>query len=186
MPALVAPHPRYQRSFLEAVEEFLGAGDDERFTGLTTLPPVDGFAGEHFTAGELARPHRFEELARRLAAVADPATVLPDGVVHMTTLWWVEEDAYLGRLSIRHELTPWLRDFGGHIGYAVRPTARRLGHAGAMLVASLPVARGLGIDPALLTCDDTNTASRRVIEAAGGALEDQRGDKLRYWVPTHA
>jgi len=53
-----------------------------------------------------------------------------------------------------------------------------------MLRACLPVASGLGIDPALVTCDDTNEASRRVIEAAGGVFEDQRGEKLRYWVPT--
>jgi hypothetical protein len=45
-------------------------------------------------------------------------------------------------------------------------------------------ARDLGIDPALLTCDDTNTGSRRVIESNGGVFEDKRRDKLRFWVPT--
>ena len=53
-----------------------------------------------------------------------------------------------------------------------------------MLAAALPVAHGLGIDPALVTCDDTNLASRKVIEANGGVYESQRGQKLRYWVPT--
>ena len=43
---------------------------------------------------------------------------------------------------------------------------------------------GLGIDPALVTCDEDNTGSIRVIEAAGGVLEDVRGVKRRYWVPT--
>lgn len=74
--------------------------------------------------------------------------------------------------------------FGGHIGYVVRPSARRQGRAGARLGAALPIARDLGIDPALLTCDDTNAASRRVIESNGGVLEDQREDKLRFWLPT--
>jgi hypothetical protein len=50
--------------------------------------------------------------------------------------------------------------------------------------AELHRARALGVDPALVTCDDTNLASRTVIEAAGGVLEDLRGVKLRYWVPT--
>jgi Predicted acetyltransferase len=50
--------------------------------------------------------------------------------------------------------------------------------------AARPFARDLGIDPALLTCDDTNVASRRVIESNGGVFEDQREDKLRFWVPT--
>ena len=54
-----------------------------------------------------------------------------------------------------------------------------------MLAQSLPVTAGLGIDPALVTCDTDNVASRKVIEAAGGELEDERHGKLRFWVPTH-
>ena len=42
----------------------------------------------------------------------------------------------------------------------------------------------VGIDPALITCDDDNVASRRVIEANGGVYEDQGGVKLRFWMPT--
>lgn len=108
----------------------------------------------------------------------------PDGHVPSTTLWWVEGDDYLGRIAIRHRLTPGLRDFGGHIGYDVPRSARRSGHATAMLRAALPVARGLRIDSALVTCDADNVASRKVIEANGGVFEDQRGDKLRFWLPT--
>jgi predicted acetyltransferase len=36
----------------------------------------------------------------------------------------------------------------------------------------------------LLTCDVTNIASRKVVEANGGIFDDQRGEKLRFWVPT--
>jgi len=53
-----------------------------------------------------------------------------------------------------------------------------------MLAESLPFAASLGIDPALVTCDTDNEGSRRVIEACGGKLEDERHGKLRYWVPT--
>ena len=53
-----------------------------------------------------------------------------------------------------------------------------------MLRAVLPHAHALGIESALLTCDEDNVASAKVIEAAGGVLEDRRGIKLRYWVPT--
>ena len=53
-----------------------------------------------------------------------------------------------------------------------------------MLRQALPWAHSLGIDPALVTCDDDNLGSIRVIESAGGALEDVRRDKRRYWVPT--
>ncbi|MFF1718675.1 GNAT family N-acetyltransferase [Streptomyces sviceus] len=102
----------------------------------------------------------------------------------MTNLWYVEDDTFLGRLSIRHRLTPHLLELGGHIGYVVRPGARRQGHATAMLAAALLVCRQLGVDRALVTCDATNTASRKVIEANGGEFEDRRGVKLRYWIRT--
>jgi predicted acetyltransferase len=61
--------------------------------------------------------------------------------VPCTTLWWVDGPAHLGRIAIRHRLTPWLREVAGHIGYDVRPSARRRGHATAMLAAALPVPR---------------------------------------------
>jgi predicted acetyltransferase len=77
-----------------------------------------------------------------------------------------------------------LREIGGHIGYDIRPSARQCGHATAMLGAALPVARSLGITRALLTSDEDNIASRKVIEANGGMLEDKRNGKIRYWVPT--
>jgi predicted acetyltransferase len=97
-------------------------------------------------------------------------------------LWWVDDEEYLGRLTIRHRLTSQLRNVGGHIGYGVRPSARRRGHATAMLAAALPVARGLGIDRVLVTCDHDNIASRKVIEANGGVLQEPRGVILRYWI----
>ncbi len=184
MAGLVVPDPRYQRSFLAAVEEVCGAHEDERYAGLTVIGQIGDFPGESFTAEELKDADTFSAYTRRLRTLADHSAWLPDGIVPATYLWWVDGEEYLGRLSIRHSLTPWLRDFGGHIGYVVRPSARGRGHAQAMLAASLPVAHDLGIDLALLTCDDTNPASRRVIEAAGGVFEDQREDKLRYWIRT--
>lgn len=184
MPQFATPQRRYHRSFLAAVDELLATGDDERSAGLTTIIPIGDFPGEYFSREELSDPDRFSAYTTRLETLGDRSTPLPAGIVPATQLWWVDRDEYLGRLSIRHSLTPWLLEFGGHIGYAVRPAARRCGHATAMLAAALPITKRLGIDPALLTCDDSNVASRRVIEANGGVLEDQRGVKLRYWVQT--
>jgi predicted acetyltransferase len=65
---------------------------------------------------------------------------------------------------------------------AAQPVA--ISHATAMLRSALPLALRLGIESALITCDVTNLASRKVIEANGGVLEDQRGQQLRFWVPT--
>ena len=107
-----------------------------------------------------------------------------DGYVPQTVLWWVAGDEYLGRLSIRHRLTPHLLYHGGNIGFEVRPSARRRGHATAMLAAALPLAAALGIDPARVDCEADNVASRRVIEANGGVLDEERDGSLFFWVPT--
>jgi len=148
------------------------------WTGLTV------FGEETHTVEELADPAAFATFTKRLHDLALPETPRPEGKVPETTLWWVDGYEYLGRLSIRHELSDWLREFGGHIGYVVRPSSRRHDYAGAMLAASLPIACDLGIDPALLTCDAVNAGSRQVIESNGGVFEDQRKDMLRFWVPT--
>ena len=184
MPELVRPDVRYHKSFVESVDEITAAGEPDSNAGLWLIPGILGVEEETVTRDDLLPPDGFAFFVDRLLSLADPDTPLPHGIVHSTHLWWVEGDEYLGRLSIRHHLTPWLRDFGGHIGYVVRPSARRQGHARAMLAASLPWAHRLGIEHALVTCDDTNEPSRKVIEACGGVFDDQREQKLRYWVRT--
>jgi predicted acetyltransferase len=109
----------------------------------------------------------------------------PVGHVPSTHLWWVDGDDFLGRLHIRHRLTPFLREEGGHIGYHIVPPARRHGHATAMLHAALPVAAQLGLECVLITCDVENVGSRKVIEGNGGLYQDRRAGRLRYWVPTN-
>lgn len=88
----------------------------------------------------------------------------------------------IGRTSIRHRLDEQLAVEGGHIGYCVLPAHRRRGHATEILRQSLTVARLHGVTKALLTCDETNLASRKVIEHCGGALESTDGRTRRYWI----
>lgn len=126
----------------------------------------------------------FTTYVKRVLSEQDEAAGRADWFVPMTTLWWAESDQMLGRLATRRRLTPALEKAGGHIGYDVRPSARRQGHATAMLAAALPIARSLGVTQALLTVDETNSASRRVIETNGGRFIDTVGEKRRYWVPT--
>lgn len=150
-----------------------------------------GSADDHSVIGRYARvvAHELhdEAFARFVEAVRAERleqTPRPDGYVPDTELWWVEGDEFLGRIGIRHRLTPMLLEMGGHIGYDVRPSARRRGHATEMLRQALTVAHELGIDPALITCDVDNVGSRTVIERNGGVLEDERNGKLRFWAPT--
>jgi predicted acetyltransferase len=178
MPELIPPSPRVHRSFLTAMAEVQAEGQSRSDDDSNTRQAIRKYASRW------ADPAEFARYLRELADEARDQSPRLDGRVPQTTLWWVSGEEYLGRISIRHQLTAHLREIGGHIGYDIRPSARHRGHATAMLAAALPVARSLGIDPALLTCDADNVASRKVIEANGGMLEDNRHGKLRYWVPT--
>ncbi|MDZ5662450.1 GNAT family N-acetyltransferase [Nocardioides sp. S-58] len=174
MPELVLPTTAVRESFLEAMDEFVAEGVERSQTA--------AWIDTH--APRWSQPDAFETFVRAVRADAEEDSPRPEWHVPCTTLWWIDGDSYLGRLAIRHRLNDFLLDVGGHIGYDVRPSRRREGHATAMLRAALPWARRLGIDPALVTCDVDNHGSVRVIEAAGGELEDVRGVKRRYWVPT--
>lgn len=166
MPELVRPDVRFHASFLAALAEEPGT--------------AYLFTGEEQT---LVDPQVFAGYVRQLLDDEREGAVRPAGFVPGTTLWWADGDEYLGRVAIRHRLTAHLRNVGGHIGYWIRPSARRKGHATRAFEAALGVAGRLGIDPVLLTCDEDNLASRSIIERAGGRFERQNGPKRLYWVP---
>jgi len=127
--------------------------------------------------------------------LAPPTTItLPDGsqgaAAPYTVLWYAEGDEFLGSLHIRHHLNENLEKVGGHVGYAVRPSARGQGHASAILAAGLDHIRAhLPLERVLLTVNAQNPASIRVIEKNGGVHTASiphlwiPGDTaLHYWI----
>lgn len=157
---LVPPDIRYHASFLAAADEFEAVGEP-----VTTIKPPS-------TATDLATPSALAKYVRRLEAVP------------VVELWLVLGVEFVGRISLYTAPDATLLDREGHIGYAVRPSARRRGHASKALRAMLPIAASHGIDPALLICDSQNLASRHVIVAAGATLERELDGDLRFWAPT--
>ncbi len=115
---------------------------------------------------------------------------LPAGWVPVTILAAEASGELIGIVSIRHCLNEHLAEVGGHVGYAVRPQFRRRGHATQMLRQAIGIAADLGLDQVLLTCNDDNLTSARVIERCGGRLTQvlpatpQRETKRHYWIST--
>ena len=178
MPTLIPPDVRVRRSFVLAMEEFRAEGRGSAHAQSV----IDRYVRDR--SGEWKSDRAFSNFVAGLRAERLEATPRPPGFVPDTELWWVDGDEFLGRIGVRHRLTPMLLEIGGHIGYDVRPSARRRGHATEMLRQALGVARELGIDPSLVTCDVGNIGSRTVIERNGGVFEDERAGKLRFWVPS--
>ena len=113
---------------------------------------------------------------------------LPPSFVPDTSLFGFHKNEIVGKVAIRHRLNEFLLNVGGHIGYGVLPHFRNRGFATQLLAAGLIEAKRIGISKVLVTCDDTNVASVRVIEKNGGVLENkiETGPglqlKRRYWI----
>ncbi|MGW8882292.1 GNAT family N-acetyltransferase [Streptomyces mirabilis] len=174
MPELTIPTDRLRSSWLTARDEW-APGAHQDGAGLRLAPEAG-----------LDRPEVFSAWVEQLQQQSDRSVALRDGWVHATHWWIVEDETYLGAIDLRHYLNALLLDVGGHIGYSVRPSARRRGLATWALGAVLPEARAMGLGRVLITCGDDNVASARTIERNGGVLEDVRttdeGIKRRYWI----
>ena len=93
-----------------------------------------------------------------------------------------ESGRALGFLNLRLRLNEGLLNHAGHIGYSIRPSERGKDYAKEALRQGLQVAKEKNIHRALVTCSAENPASRAVILANGGELEDVRNGTERYWI----
>lgn len=124
-------------------------------------------------------------------ALTDPDT-LPSGWVQSTQFLALRESdgALVGMIQVRHEIesSDYLKNYGGHIGYSVRPVERRKGYATKMLRMALEYCRELGIKQVLMTCWPHNEGSKRAILANGGVFESEQYEPYekamfhRYWI----
>jgi len=164
---LIEPCMEYEADYLNYLAEL---GDEPRIPFPLTFPC-----------------HPFSSLLNRLTAESQ-GVGLPEGFVANSTYWLVHRDRILGVSNLRHSLTAALMQCGGHIGYGVRPTEQGRGVGKEILRLTLLKARSRGIERVLLTCDKSNAASRGVILANGGVLENEVAaphagrTTLRYWI----
>ena len=147
---------------------------------LAESPVINGSAGlDRFSSIEVW----LEELKKRSCE-----DTVPKGLVPSSTYLAVrEKDNYIvGMIDIRHYLNEYLTQVGGHIGYGVRKTERNKGYAKQMLKLALEKCKELKKKKVLITCDEDNIASEKVILSANAKLEDIRNvdgeNKKRFWI----
>ena len=118
-------------------------------------------------------------------------TKLPPGYVPAYHFILVEDDKFIGEIHIRTHLTEKLLQYAGHIGYGINPKYWHQGYGKMMLKMALDQYKDLiEDDNILITCDDDNIASAKIIEANGGILEnkvvniveDKEVLTRRYWI----
>lgn len=164
MITLVTPEKRFLPSYSEAFDEYAALG-------ISTYGMTDPRSCDIFEKYENYRLER---------------NLKPDRVG--SDYYWLvddEKDYFIGEVAIRHRLNDALFLRGGHIGYVIRYNEWGKGYGTYMLKLALEKARERGLDKVLITCNDSNTASARVMEKNGCILEnviEVEGQPVRrYW-----
>lgn len=152
MYCLIEPCEEYIPSYMEAYDEYTAAGiTDYSFTDAKNTDILQKF-----------RDYRNERNLKPNRVGADYYWLVDD-----------ETQRFIGEITIRHRLNEALERIGGHIGYGVRITEQNKGMGTLMLKLALEKAAQMGLAQVLITCDEENIASARVMEKNGCVLKDR-------------
>ena len=169
-PQLIRPSTRYERSHSTYLAEVRDSGEE---LVPWVLAEMDNDFGEYVSW-----------LERESAGID-----LQAGFVPSSTFWLIDSaDEIVAVSNLRHRLTEFLLSYGGHIGFGVRPSARRKGYATEILRQTLKEASRLKIEDVLVTCDKGNVGSAKAILANGGEfsgeeyMEAHSSIVQRYWI----
>ena len=149
---LIEPNEKYLKSYIEAYDEY---NDNHVITyGFNDARSYNIFEKYYNYKNELnLKPNRIG---------ADYFWLVND-----------EKDLFIGEICIRHNLTDELLRYGGHIGYGIRYSEWNKGHGTFMLKLALEKAKNIGISKVIVTCDDNNLASAKIIEKNDFVFQDK-------------
>ena len=117
--------------------------------------------------------------------------------VPATLFFLMSESNIFGAIQIRHHIDhPNLRDMWWHIGYGIRPSARKQWYGKTQLSLWLEQAKKLWLSKVMISCLEDNEASAKIIKANWGVFKktkiieepskhrlDNKGKKLSiYWI----
>jgi predicted acetyltransferase len=158
---LISPTIKYKKSYIAGEKEF-AKEDGKKSSEIAKM--------EGDFKGYMERMYFSKKLKR--------------GWVPGSSYWLMDGNIYIGEVRLRHKLNAKLLKEGGHIGYGIRPSKRKKGYGTKILAMVLPKVKKFGIKKALVTCDDSNVGSWKIIEANGGILKNKimnKGKKIRRY-----
>lgn len=167
---LIQPNQKYKESFIQALYEYQKEGG---------YPTVNI---EHRRKNFGAYLERLENESKGIYKDTKQSRV------PMFQLWLIDNESYIGTSLLRPKIEGDLFNRGGHISYEIRPSERRKGYGKKILALTLLKAKEHGLEKVLLTCDESNIASKKIIEHNGGIADTpffEKGmseQKLRYWI----
>ncbi len=165
---LVEPQEKYKEEFVKMVEEYRAFGEKEYFD-MYKEALID-----------------FNAYVKKLNENIKGC----DGWVPTYTFWLINmNNEILGVVRIRPSLNhEYVRKFAGNIGYDISPLSRKKGYGIALLKLALEKAKVINLNKVLITCDDDNVASKKIIENNGGIFEskifkeENKKELRRYWI----
>lgn len=168
---LIKPEQKYLQSYYEACLETWGYVHDSYI--LHNPAEYDEW-----------KTHIFEDYENLENGIG-----LPECFVSSVTFWAVDGDKYIGTVNIRPELSERLKEYGGHIGIVIRKSCRRMGYGENFVKMALEKIFHMGVSEVLLTCEETNIGSKRILEKfnsektekANVLLNGKQTPVLRYY-----
>ena len=173
---LEIPSIERRREAIEYIEEFYEYGSQIHGTGSLDR--------------ELKKSRTYEEWLNNNIKLHDEKYALEKGLVPAYTYFLIreEDNKIVGMIDLRLGLNEYLRNFGGHIGYSVRPSERKKGYNKINLYLILQVAQNHGLEKVLITCTEKNEGSKKTILSLGGKFEKNNYDESDseimelYWI----
>lgn len=152
MVRLVKPSKQYFDQIIELKQDFI-TNNEPRIQGSGSLD-------------------KYDDLNEWLKSINEIEQGLNPKLVPTTYYLILLDNEVVGTISMRHYLTKDLEEFGGHIGYSIKPSERRKGYAKEALRILLDLYKDK-YNEILIMCEDDNIASNKTVLANGGILINQ-------------
>ncbi len=173
---LELPSVERKNDVLEYIEEFYEHGSQIHGTGSLDRALKKGKTYEEWLDNNM-KLHEEDYASKK-------------GLVPAYTYFFIREDdnKIVGMIDLRLGLNEYLRNFGGHIGYSIRPTERKKGYNKINLYLVLQEAQKHELEKVLIVCAEDNEGSRKTILSFDGKYEKNVFDESvnetmeLYWI----